>query len=218
MRRTASGVRPENPFYINDLACTPGWPEGPEPVPRAFRESFEGARPGLPVPRALRRNALQCDRYRTAIRGHGPESALTDGSTSVGRADSDAARGPRGAVVATDGGRSGVRKSADGCVGENGHWHRHCWRRQCAAFSRKLPEVTGAVVPSPASSMPTADARQRDAGGMHVIAIRSPSLSTVAASVSERDDQRSRRGRAPRGPSAARSASDADVDGAPRPA
>ena len=75
--RTTSGVRPGNPFGINGLARTPGWLEGLEPVPWALRDSFEGALPGLPVPRALRRIAPQYDRYRTAIRGHGPDSTVT---------------------------------------------------------------------------------------------------------------------------------------------
>ncbi len=78
----------------------------------------------------------------------------------------------RGAVVVTGRSRNRARASADGCVGERLRERRHCWRRQCATFSRNLPTVIGAAVLLPASAVPTVDARKRDTGGGREIATR----------------------------------------------
>ena len=142
LRRTAPGVRPGNPFGIKGLPRRSGKPEGSEPVPRASRESFEGARPGLRVSHALRAQCAGIRRYtgdtRWSLAEIGRDRRIhEDRSRGFGRSP-----GPRGAVVVTDGSRSGVRGSADGGVGENGHGCRHCGHRQRAVNCRELPTVT----------------------------------------------------------------------------
>ncbi len=196
VRRTTFGVRPGNPFGINGLARTSGWPEGPEPVPWALRDSFEGARPGLPVPRALR---AQCaamrplsHRYTRPWAGFGRDRQIRAGlEHGFGRSPRS-----RSADVVTDVSRSGVRASADGCVGERLCERRYCWRRQCAAFSRKMPTVIGAVVPLPVLSMPSRVQRRCRCDGSSHCAKSGAVMTVVAAGTAEADARkRDARGR-----------------------
>ena len=115
-------------------------------------------------------------------------------------------REPPGTVAASvsERGDRRLRRGRTRQVRKRGAQRRRCG---CCRSTVSGQKGCGAL-----SAMPEASAR-------HAHSITSlKTFGTVAASVSERDDQRSRRGRAPRGPSAARSASDADADGAPRPA
>ena len=141
-------------------------------------------RGGSPGPACPSRIAPQCaamrplsHRYTRPWAGIGRDRRIHEGrSRGFGRCP-----GSRGAVVVSDGSCSGVRRSADGRVGENGHWRRLCWRRQCAAFSRKLPAVTDAVVSSPTSSVRSRSGRSCRRDRWHRSAGLRSAMTAVAA-------------------------------------